>query len=155
MYNMASKLSMQIVNCVKCVIVFLRKKIRWCVDVTWQSFLSCVFLFFLEHAKEMIIAWSSSNHIVTTNCQWSILWKCNMSCSWSCPYLHVMMRKQNITILQCVLYLGIYFVLPKNIDLWKLFCKTQKIFVHFFAGVHMQYRIIYRLCRLFCVTNFM
>lgn len=48
-------------DCVKCVVVFFEKKNH--VDIIWQLFLSCLFL---EHTEEMILAWSSSNHIVTT-----------------------------------------------------------------------------------------
>lgn len=102
LYNMASS------YCVKRVIIML---------IFPDSHFLAVY-FFASTQKEMIIVGPPVNHVVTTLIVSDLyIVEMQQSCSRSrlCPYLHVMIQDfQTFYISRCVLYVGIYFVLPKN-----------------------------------------
>lgn len=74
--------------------------------------------FFASTQKEMIIVGPPVTHVVTTLIVSDLyIVEMQQSCSRSrlCPYLHVMIQDfQTFYISRRVLYVGIYFVLPKK-----------------------------------------
>lgn len=98
------------------------------VDITWQFFSSCVIF---KHTNEMLLAevttlWLHKLSVISVVeiqqlCSWS----------WHCPHLHVMIQDFKKCYILMFIIVRNLFCFTKNICLWKLFCETQKIFVHF------------------------